>query len=66
MIFIWPRTKNPEPGTWNRWRKLTFLAIFSMLPPERSNRSDSCFATGHSVGALAQQLFPGGIDASRG
>ena len=38
-------------------------------PEERDEISESqqnIFDTGHSVGALAQQLFPGGIDASRG
>ena len=38
-------------------------------PDERSETSDAqqqIFDTGHDVGFLAQQLFPGGIDASRG
>lgn len=38
-------------------------------PEERDETSESqqhLFDTGHSVGHLAQQLFPGGIDASRG
>ncbi|MFZ4523114.1 MAG: DUF2779 domain-containing protein [Bacteroidales bacterium] len=38
-------------------------------PDERDETSDAqqqIFDTGHSVGFLAQQLFPGGIDASRG
>ncbi|MBW6461211.1 MAG: DUF2779 domain-containing protein [Bacteroidales bacterium] len=38
-------------------------------PEDRDETSESqqnIFDTGHSVGALAQQLFPGGIDASRG
>jgi len=32
---------------------------------EISEGQQNIFNTGHSVGALAQQLFPGGIDASR-
>jgi hypothetical protein len=38
-------------------------------PDERDEISDTqqrIFDTGHSVGSYAQQLFPGGIDASRG
>jgi hypothetical protein len=38
-------------------------------PEERDETSDSqqqIFDIGHNVGTLAQQLFPGGIDASRG
>ena len=38
-------------------------------PDERDEPSDAqqqIFDTGHNVGFLAQQLFPGGIDASRG
>ena len=38
-------------------------------PDERDETSDArqqIFDTGHNVGFLAQQLFPGGIDASRG
>lgn len=38
-------------------------------PDERDETSDAqqqIFNTGHNVGFLAQQLFPGGIDASRG
>lgn len=38
-------------------------------PEERDEISDAqerIFDTGHSVGSYAQQLFPGGIDASRG
>ena len=38
-------------------------------PDERDEISDSqqqIFDIGHNVGFLAQQLFPGGIDASRG
>ena len=38
-------------------------------PDERNETSDAqqqIFDTGHSVGFLAQQLFPSGIDASRG
>jgi len=38
-------------------------------PDERCETSDAqqqIFDTGHYVGLLAQQLFPGGIDASRG
>jgi hypothetical protein len=33
---------------------------------EISNQQQQLFSTGHSIGFLAQQLFPGGIDASRG
>jgi len=33
---------------------------------ETSNAQQQIFDTGHNVGSLAQQLFPGGIDASRG
>ena len=33
---------------------------------EISESQQSVFDTGHKVGTLAQQLFPGGIDASRG
>ena len=33
---------------------------------ETSNTQQHIFDTGHSVGYLAQQLFSGGIDASRG
>jgi len=39
------------------------------MPDERdetSNNQQNIFNTGYSVGSLAQQLFPGGIDASRG
>lgn len=39
------------------------------MPVERDEISESqlsIFDTGHNVGALAQQLYPGGIDASRG
>ena len=38
-------------------------------PDERNEISDSqqhTFDIGHDVGSLAQQLFPGGVDASRG
>jgi hypothetical protein len=38
-------------------------------PDERDEISEAqqrIFDTGHSVGSYAQQLFPGGIDASRG
>ena len=38
-------------------------------PDERDETSDArqqIFDTGHNVGLLAQQRFPGGIDASRG
>ncbi|MEI7895390.1 MAG: DUF2779 domain-containing protein [bacterium] len=38
-------------------------------PEERSETSEAqqqIFDTGHNIGSLAQQLFPGGVDASRG
>lgn len=33
---------------------------------EISDQQQQIFDTGHNIGSLAQQLFPGGIDASRG
>ena len=33
---------------------------------EISDQQQQIFDTGHNIGFLAQQLFPGGIDASRG
>lgn len=47
--------------------KSLYLHLFE--PEERDETSEgqqALFDTGHNVGALAQQLFPGGIDASRG
>ena len=47
--------------------KSLFLHFFQ--PDERDEISEgqqNIFDTGHSVGTFAQQLFPGGIDASRG
>jgi hypothetical protein len=47
--------------------KALYLHFFK--PEERDEISEgqqNIFDTGHSVGSLAQQLFPGGIDASRG
>jgi predicted RecB family nuclease len=45
------------------------LWLHFFQPEERdeiSENQQNIFDTGHSVGALAQRLFPGGIDASRG
>jgi len=45
------------------------LWLHFFQPEERDEISESqqnIFDTGHNVGFLAQQLFPGGIDASRG
>jgi hypothetical protein len=48
-------------------RKSLWLHFYQ--PEERDEISESqqqIFDNGHSVGLLAQQLFPGGVDASRG
>ena len=48
-------------------RKSLWLHFY--LPEERDEISESqqqIFDNGHNVGLLAQQLFPGGVDASRG
>ncbi len=45
------------------------LWLHFYLPEERDEISESqqqIFDNGHNVGLLAQQLFPGGVDASRG
>ncbi len=45
------------------------LYLHFFLPEERDEITEgqqNIFDIGHSVGSLAQQLFPGGIDASRG
>ena len=47
--------------------KALYLHFFQ--PQERDETSESqqnIFNIGHSVGELAQEIFPGGIDASRG
>jgi len=47
--------------------KALYLHFFqSEERDETSESQQNIFNIGHSVGALAQQLFPGGIDASRG
>jgi hypothetical protein len=51
----------------NKCPKSLYLHFFE--PKERDETSESqqnIFNIGHNVGFLAQQLFPGGIDASRG
>lgn len=47
--------------------KSLFLHFFKPeLRDEISESQQAVFDTGHSVGELAQQRFPGGVDASRG
>jgi predicted RecB family nuclease len=47
--------------------KALYLHFFqSELRDETSETQQNIFNIGHNVGFLAQQLFPGGIDASRG
>ena len=47
--------------------KSLFLHIFKPeLRDEISESQQAIFDTGYSVGELAQQMFPGGIDGSRG
>jgi hypothetical protein len=47
--------------------KSLYLHLFNPeLRDETSDAQQRLFDTGHSVGEYAQQLFPGGIDASRG
>ncbi|MCK4679383.1 MAG: hypothetical protein KAT48_14715, partial [Bacteroidales bacterium] len=51
----------------NQCEKALFLHInHPELRDEISEEQQARFDIGHSIGKLAQQLFPGGIDASRG
>ncbi len=45
-------------------KKLYFYFYRKELKPEVSDEQQARFDSGHAIGLLAQQVFPGGMDAS--